>query len=102
MIKRLLVIATLGVLLSGCYMVPLALLGPTTSGFNTASIIKSGFSTSASYVVKKTTGRTIGEHAFDAVFSDDIEEILQQAYFPKKRQIKLSESGLKSIQIHKD
>ena len=102
MIKRLLVIATLGVMLSGCYMVPMALIGPTTSGFSTASIIKSGFTTSTSYLVKKTTGKTIGEHAFDAVFSDDIEEILQQAYFPKERQVKLSESELKSVQIYKD
>ena len=33
MIRRLLEIATLGVLLSGCYMVPMALIGPATSGF---------------------------------------------------------------------
>ena len=102
MIKRLLLIATLGALLSGCFMAPLALIGPATSGFSTASIIQSGVTTGANYMVKKSTGKTIGEHAFDAVFSDDIEEILQQAYFPKERQVKLSESELKSVQIYKD
>ena len=102
MIRRLLVIAALGVLLSGCYMVPMALIGPATSGFKTASIIQSGITTSASYIVQKTTGKTIGEHAFDAVFSDDIEAILKQAYFPKKNQTKLIKPGLKSIQVHKD
>ena len=100
MIKRLLAIVTLSVLLSGCYMVPMALIGPASSGFSTASILQSGFTTSANYIVKKKTGRTVGEHAFDAVFGDDIEEILQQAYFPKVNQDQLIE--LKSITIHKD
>ena len=61
-------------------MVPLALVGPATSGFKTASIIQSGITTSARYVVQKTTGKTIGEHAFDAVFSDDLEASLKQSY----------------------
>ena len=85
MIKRLLAIVTLGVLLSGCYMVPMALIGPATSGFKTASIIQSGITTSANYIVKKKTGKTVGEHAFDAVFSDDIEEILSASLFSKNR-----------------
>ena len=102
MIRRLLILATLGALLSGCYMVPLAMVGPATSGFKTASFIQSGITTSASYVVRKTTGKSIGEHAFDAVFSDDIEAILKQAYFPKENQTELTWSGLKSIQVHKD
>ena len=42
MIKRLLVLATLGTMLSGCYMVPMALVGPGISGFSTASLIQSG------------------------------------------------------------
>ena len=33
MIKRLLLIVTLGVCLSGCFMAPLALIGPATSGY---------------------------------------------------------------------
>jgi len=78
MIKRLLLLATLSVVLSGCYMAPIALIGPATSGFSTASIIQSGVTTSANYVVQKTTGKTITQHAFDAVTKD----ILQQAYFP--------------------
>ena len=81
MIKRLLLIASLGVLLSGCYMAPLALIGPMTSGFSTASIIQAGVSTSANYLVKKSTGKTLGEHALTIVNR----EILQQAYFPERK-----------------
>ena len=79
--KRLLFITSLMVLLSGCYMVPMALLGPATSGFTTASLIQSGLSTTASYVVKKSTGKSISQHAYDIVNKD----ILQQAYFPKTK-----------------
>ena len=80
MIKRLFLLATLGVLLSGCFMVPMALVGPAASGFSTASIIQSGVTTTASYMVKKSTGKSIAEHAFDVMGGDVIE---QQAYFPK-------------------
>ena len=62
MIKRLLLIVVLGVSVSGCFMAPLALIGPATSGFSTASLIQSGISTGANYVVKKSTGKTITEH----------------------------------------
>tara|TARA_B100001013_G_C24368273_1_gene347145 strand:+ start:341 stop:610 length:270 start_codon:yes stop_codon:yes gene_type:complete len=80
MIKRLLVIVTLGVMLSGCFMVPMALIGPATGGFNTASILKSGLSTGTNYLVKKSTGKTIGEHVFDGINK----EITQQSFAPKK------------------
>ena len=79
MIRRLLLIATLGVMLSGCFMVPMAFIGPAASGFSTASLIQSGVTTGASYMVKKSTGKTISEHAISALNSDD----LQQTYFPK-------------------
>ena len=62
MIKRLCLIVALGVTLSGCFMAPLALIGPAASGFSTASIIQSGVSTGANYMVKKSTGKTITEH----------------------------------------
>ena len=78
MIRRLLLIATLGVMLSGCFMAPLALIGPVTSGFSTASIIQTGVTTGANYMVKKSTGKTIGEHAYDVISR----ETLQQTYFP--------------------
>ena len=80
MIKRLLLIATAGVLLTGCFMAPLALIGPATSGFSTASIIQSGITTGANYMVQKSTGKTIGEHAIEAINSSS----LQQTYLPKK------------------
>ena len=79
MLKRLLLIATVGVLLSGCFMAPMALIGPATSGFTTASLVQSGMTTSASYLVKKSTGKSIGEHALHAINK----EVLQQTYLPK-------------------
>ena len=79
MIKRLLLIVILGVTVSGCFMAPLALIGPATSGFSTASIIQAGVSSGANYMVKKGTGKTIGEHAYDAISK----ETLQQTYFPR-------------------
>ena len=79
MFKRLLLIVTLGVTVSGCFMAPMALIGPATSGFTTASILQSGVTTGAGYLVKKSTGKSIGEHAIDAINKD----VLQQTYFPK-------------------
>ena len=79
MIKRLLLLTTLGVMMTGCFMVPMAFVGPAVSGFSTASIAQSVVTTGAGYVVKKSTGRTIAEHAFDAVIGDSI----KQSYFPK-------------------
>ena len=81
MIKRLLLIVTLRVTLSGCFMAPMALIGPAASGFTTTSIIQSGVTTGASYIVKRTTGKSVGEHAIDALNK----EILQQTYFPKDK-----------------
>ena len=78
MIRRLLLIATLGAMLSGCFMVPMAFIGPAASGFSTASLIQSGITTGASYMVKKSTGKTITEHAISALDRD-----VQQTYFPK-------------------
>ena len=79
MIKRLLVIAVLGVSLSGCFVAPLALIGPVTSGFSTASLIQTGVTTGANYMVKQSTGKTIGEHALDAINKD----VFQHTYLPK-------------------
>ena len=80
MIQRLLVLATLSVMLSGCFMIPMALVGPAVSGFSTASVAQSAITTGASYMVKKSTGKSIAEHALNAIGGDVIE---QQAYFPK-------------------
>ena len=79
MIKRLFVITILGTMLSGCFMVPMAFIGPAASGFSTASLIQSGITTGASYMVKKSTGKTISEHAISALDRD----VMQQTYFPK-------------------
>ena len=78
MIKRLLLITALGVTMSGCFMAPLALIGPAASGFSTASIIQSGVTTGASYVVKKSTGKTLNEHAIDVINKN----VYKQTYLP--------------------
>ena len=82
MIKTLLVLTTLGVMISGCFMVPMAFIGPAASGFSTASLAQSAVTTGASYMVKKNTGKTITEHAFDTINSD----ILKQSYMPKEKE----------------
>ena len=79
MIKRLLLIAVLGVTVSGCFMAPMALIGPAASGFSTASVIQSGVTTGTNYMVKRSTGKTIGEHVIDSI-SD---ETLKRTYFPE-------------------
>ena len=71
----------MGATLSGCFMAPLALIGPATSGFSTASLIQTGVTSGANYMVKKSTGKTIAEHALDAINRD----VIQQTYFPKNR-----------------
>ena len=81
MIKRLFLLTTLGVMLSGCIMVPMAFVGPAISGFSTASIAQSAVTTGAGYMVKKSTGKSIAEHALDVIVGGDV--IKQQAYFPK-------------------
>ena len=79
MIKRLFVIAVLGVTVSGCFMAPLALIGPISSGFSTASLIQTGVTTGANYVVKKSTGKTIAEHVTQSLKAGAI----SQSYAPK-------------------
>ena len=81
MIKKIILIVTIGVTLSGCFMAPLDLIGPATSGFSTASIIQAGVSSGANYMVQKSTGKTIGQHALDAINKD----IYQHTYLPKNK-----------------
>ena len=98
MIKRLLVITMLGVMLSGCFMAPLALIGPATSGFSTASIIQSGVTTTANYLVKKSSGKSITQHAYDAINVS----IVKQSYFPENKTHAQTSPKLKTLQIHKN
>ena len=87
MIKRLLMIATLGVVLSGCYMVPMALVGPAVNGFTTHSVLQSAATAGTNYFVKINTGKTVGEHAYDVVLGQRVKRItnavLQTTYFPQ-------------------
>ena len=64
-------------------MAPLALIGPVTSGFSTASLIQTGVTTGANYMVKKSTGKTISEHALIAINS----EVLARTYVPQSEVI---------------
>ena len=98
MINRLLVITILGVMLSGCFMAPLALIGPATSGFSTASIIQSGVTTTANYLVKKSSGKSITQHAYDAINVS----IIKQSYFPENKTHAQTSPKLKTLQIHKN
>ena len=84
MLKRLVLICSLGVCVSGCFMAPIAFIGPATSGFSTASIIQSGVTTGANYVVKQSTGKTITEHVVDTLN----DETLKQTYFPENENTK--------------
>ena len=76
--KKILLISIVGLLMSGCYMVPLAFIGPATSGFTTSSMMQAAISSSASHMVKKATGKTFSEHAFDAINENNI----SFGYFP--------------------
>jgi len=96
MIKTLLVLITLGVMISGCFMVPMAFIGPAASGFSTASLAQSAVTTGASYMVKKNTGKTITEHAYEAIGGDI--NVIQQSYFPKNNVTKLILPESKPIQ----
>ena len=82
MFKRLLLLAVLGTFLTSCFMAPMALVGPVTSGFSTASIVQSGISSGASYMVKRSTGKTISEHIIDSINDD----VLKQTYTPQKKE----------------
>ena len=95
MIKKLLVLTTLSVMLSGCFMIPMAFVGPAVSGFSTASLAQSAVTTGASYMVKKNTGKTITEHAFDTINPD----IMKQSYIPKEKESATSLIVPKSIPI---
>ena len=81
MIKKLFLLTTLGVLLSGCFMVPMAFVGPAVSGFSTAAIAQSALTTGASFMVKKNTGNTISDHAYEAIGGDI--SVIKQSYFPQ-------------------
>ena len=85
MIRKLLLIAFMGITLSGCFMAPMAFIGPATSGFSTASIIQSSVTTGANYMVKKSTGKTISEHALDSL---NKEALQKHSYFPENRFLK--------------
>ena len=68
-------------------MVPMAFVGPAVSGFSTASIAQSALTTGASYIVKKNTGKTITEHAYEKLGGDT--NIIRQSYFPENNATKL-------------
>ena len=68
----------MGLLVSGCYMVPFAFIGPATSGFTASSVMQAAISTSANHMVKKATGKSFSEHALESINMDDT----TLGYFP--------------------
>ena len=62
-------------------MLPMALIGPATSSFSTASIVQSAVTTTANHLVKKSTGKTITEHAIGAIHN---RQVLAHGYLPKR------------------
>ena len=68
----------MGLLVSGCYMVPLAFIGPATSGFTASSMMQAAISTTADHMVKKATGKSFSEHALESINRDGI----ALGYFP--------------------
>ena len=76
MLRRILILVVLGTTLTGCFMAPMALIGPATSGFSTASIMQSGLTTGANYLVKKSTGKTFTQHALEAISKDTLQQSL--------------------------
>ena len=78
MLKKLLLVSAMGLLVSGCYMVPLAFIGPATSGFTASSVMQAAISTSANHMVKKATGKSFSEHALESINMDSI----TLGYFP--------------------
>ena len=79
--KKILLISIAGLLMSGCYMVPLVFIGPATSGFTTSSMMQAAISSSANHMVKKVTGKTFSEHAFESINMNDI----TLGYFPSNK-----------------
>ena len=74
------------VMLSGCYMVPMAFIGPAASNFTTASLVQSAVTSSAGYLVKKSTGKSISEHVLEAVNEETTQTYLpiqRNKYFPQ-------------------
>ena len=69
MLKKILLLAVVGVMLSGCFMSPLAFIGPATSGFSTASLMQTGATSTANYLIKKSTGKTIARHVYDVMLT---------------------------------
>ena len=67
-------------------MAPLAMIGPATSGFTSASLIQSGVTSGANYLVKQSTGKTIAEHALNSITKD----VIRQSYFPDLKTSALS------------
>ena len=76
-------------------MAPMAFIGPAASGFSSASLIQSGVSTGASYLVKKSTGKSPTEHVIDVINGD----ILKQTYMPNEK-VNLDKKKGKNINFY--
>ena len=80
MLKKILLLIVVGVTLSGCFISPIAFIGPATSGFSTASLMQSGATSTANFLIKKSTGKTVARHIYDTIAN----ETMINSYFPTK------------------
>ena len=91
--KKIIIIILLSFPLTSCYMLPMAFIGPASSGFSTASIMQSALTTTTNRVIKSTTGKTISEHVMDSLEDKNfkigyISEKKITELFPKRKGIK--------------
>ena len=87
LLKKIIGMCAVATLLSGCFIAPIALIGPASSGFSTASIIQSTISSYANHVVKENTGKTITQHVLDKTYTirkEDLKLGFQATYTQTK------------------
>ena len=79
--KKVALLFALGMMLSGCFMAPIAMLGPAISIGTTGSYTQAALQAGLNYAVKKTTGQSLTQHALNAVMND---KNIKQAYLPSE------------------
>ena len=71
-------------MLSGCFMAPIAMLGPVISVGTSGSLTQAAIQTGLNYGIKKATGKSMAEHALDAIIS---ERNTKNAYLPRNKRV---------------
>ena len=82
--KKVLLLFVLGTMLSGCFVAPIAMLGPVISVGTSGSLTQAAIQTGLNYGIKKATGKSMTEHALDVIIS---QRNTKSAYFPKNKRV---------------